>query len=245
MQRIFSCVLRLIVKHQDDAKTIRLRGSLVTLDPQGWDADMDVTIDTGLGTGSRERDLSMLQGIAAKQEQYIMQSGDPYNEICNIGHLFATYRKMAEAANIKNPESYFPVITQDQVTQMRQQRAEAAQNQPPDPALQVEQAKLQIQQMNNEAKLAMDQQKAVAQGELQRQKQEGALALQAAVAEAKMQLDRERQESELAFREREAALNARLKQEEMRLEAFLTEQANLMKLSFSRSADTNINGGGV
>lgn len=197
MQRIFSCVLRLIVKHQDDAKTIRLRGSLVAIDPQGWDADMDVTIDTGLGTGSRERDLSMLQGIAAKQEQYIMQSGDPYNDICNIGHLFATYRKMAEAANIKNPESYFPVITQDQVTQMRQQRAQAAQNQPQDPKLIEIDRKYALEEQKMNAQLAMQQARDRQELELQTAKSIREVQLEIALAKIKAESDQEKEAAQM------------------------------------------------
>ena len=143
LKRFFSCCLKLITKYQDRPRTIRLRGEWVAMDPRGWDADMDVTVNVGLGTGTRDRDIAMLMGVRNAQKEYVGIFG-PFNEFCNIGHISDTDRKMAEAAGLSNPDSYFPNISQEKIAEMR---AQSAQKQPPpDPRMMEMQAKLQLQQ---------------------------------------------------------------------------------------------------
>jgi hypothetical protein len=60
---VFKQILKLIVKHQDRPRTIRLRDTWVEMDPRSWNANMDATINIGLGTGSRDRDMAMLNQI--------------------------------------------------------------------------------------------------------------------------------------------------------------------------------------
>ena len=43
-RRVFRQMLRLIVKHQDRSRVIRLRDRWVEMDPRHWNANMDVTI---------------------------------------------------------------------------------------------------------------------------------------------------------------------------------------------------------
>jgi hypothetical protein len=52
--------LKLIIQHQDQPRTVRLRGKWVEFDPRTWNVDMDATVNTGLGAGTRERDMMMM-----------------------------------------------------------------------------------------------------------------------------------------------------------------------------------------
>lgn len=235
MQRIFKCILRLIVKHQDEAKYL---GNDIEISPQGWDPDMRVTINVGLGTGSRERDLAMLQMVAAKQEQAIAQFG-PYNEKLNVGHLMDTYQKIAEAAGLRNADAFFPTITQEEVAKMREQQAQSQQGQQ-DPRIAVEQAKLQAQQQRDAAQMQMDREQAEFDARLSQQKADAEIALKERIAQMDAMLEQKKLEMEIRHKEQLALLNSRLAEQEMQLEARLTEQANIMKLNFSRSADVNI-----
>jgi hypothetical protein len=166
LKRLFKCLLRLFVENQRQARTLRLRNQWVQIDPRGWDADMDCTINVGLGAGSRDKDLAMLQGVAMKQEMGIQAMGDPFNPILNVGHVLNTYRKMAEASQLKNVDQYFPEITQEQVAQIAQQRA---QNPPPNPEAMKAQAQMQIEQMKIQANQQMEQMKAQIQAEMNQQ----------------------------------------------------------------------------
>jgi hypothetical protein len=153
LKRLFKCLLRLLVENQRVPKMIKLRNQWVKMDPKGWNADMDCTINVGLGAGSRDRDLATLQAVAAKQELFVQALG-PYNPICNVGHLSETYRKLAEASMLKNPEAYFPEIGQQQVQQMAQQAAQA-----PNPEAAKAQAQAQVEQMKLHANMQMAQAK--------------------------------------------------------------------------------------
>jgi hypothetical protein len=42
-------LLKLVVANQDAPRMIRLRNEFVEMDPRGWNANMDVTVNTGLG----------------------------------------------------------------------------------------------------------------------------------------------------------------------------------------------------
>jgi hypothetical protein len=240
LKRAFRCFLRLIVKHQDDAKMIRLRGKLVNLDPRAWDADMHVTINTGLGTGARDKDAQMLGMIAGKQEMLIAQFG-PFNDKLNIGHLMMTYQKMAEAVGVKNADAFFPTITQEDVAQIRQQQEQqAGQQGQQNPQLMAEQARIQAMQARDTAKAELDRQKAMEKAQLDREKASANLDLQRQKAELSAQLERERMALQAQNKEFLAQLDARLKEREMMLEMQLTQQANEMKMMFTRSADVNL-----
>ena len=120
LKRFFKCLLRLVVKNQDKPRTVRLRKQQwVAVDPRPWNVDMDVEINTGLGTGSRDRDLQTLNGVATKQEQVVLRLG-PSNPLLGLDKLFVTYRKMAEAAGLRNAEAYFPEIDPQQLAQFAQ-----------------------------------------------------------------------------------------------------------------------------
>lgn len=226
IRRLYQRCLRLITKNQDRAKTIRLRGKLTAIDPSGWNADMDVSVNTGLGTGSRDRDLAMLQGIASKQEMLLQQFG-PFNEDLNIGHLMETYQKMAEASGIRNAESFFPSIEPERVAELREQSKPKGDQ--PNPQMMAMQAQMEIEKEKASARLQLDQAKAEAQMALQRQKQESELALERDKAAMQLQFKRELQEAQLAARERESALSFQLKQRELEMEAQLTREANFMR----------------
>lgn len=150
LKRVFSKILKLVVKHQDRARTVRLRDGWVTVDPRAWNANMDVTINTGLGSGSRERDLTMLMGIAQKQEAIIMQMG-PTNPVLGIDKLFDTYRLMTEAAGLKPADRFFPEIPPETMQQMAEMASKKV-----DPKVQAAQMQMQADAQSAQFKAQTD-----------------------------------------------------------------------------------------
>ncbi len=254
LKRFFSCCLKLITKYQDRPRTIRLRGEWVAMDPRGWDADMDVTVNVGLGTGTRDRDIAMLMGVRNAQKEYVGIFG-PFNEFCNIGHISDTDRKMAEAAGLSNPGSYFPNISQEKIAEMRAQSAQKPP--PPDPRMMEMQAKLQLQQAELKADIERKNMEAASDARLAQEK--ALIDLNAARERSAMQMqaDRERGQQEIQLMREKAAAQieldreiavqkASLKREEMLLEAQLTREANAMQMiQRPPVADTNITAPGV
>jgi hypothetical protein len=52
IKRMMRGILRLVCRHQDQPRMVRLRGKWVEADPRSWDADMDVIIHVALGRGT-------------------------------------------------------------------------------------------------------------------------------------------------------------------------------------------------
>lgn len=197
LKRLFRKVLRLVVANQDRPRTIRLRDEWVEFDPRAWNAEMDATVNIGLGTGSRERDLAMLSGIAARQEKIIETLG-PDNPVVTPSMYVGTLHKMVEASGLRNPEAYFARVSDEEFRKW--QVARPAQ---PDPKSAAEQAKIAAQ-------VEGDRQRIAAQIEGHRQK-----------ADADIRIARERMSSDAALEQDRLAQEFALRQREMELEAHL------------------------
>lgn len=49
IRRLFRGLLKMVVRHQDRPRMVRLRNQWVPIDPRDWDAEMDVMVNVGLG----------------------------------------------------------------------------------------------------------------------------------------------------------------------------------------------------
>ncbi len=140
----FRGILRTIIRHQDMKRTVRMRGEWVDFDPRHWNADMDCAVNTGLGAGTRERDLMVMQQVMALQEKFIASLG-PQNPFVKPDQVYNAVSKFIEAAGLRTTSLYFTEPDPEEVKAL----AEAAANQPtPDQIkaqaqIQIEQAKLQ------------------------------------------------------------------------------------------------------
>lgn len=151
-KKVFRKIMRLLIKHQDTEKTIRMQGEAVQIDPHSWNADMDVSINVGLGTGSRDRDLAMLQQVLGNQAMLAERAAmlSPAKALDMLPYIMTTLMKQAEAAGIRSPELFYPKITPDEIEQGKKQ-IEAASGQP-DPKVQLEMAKIEANRENEKAK---------------------------------------------------------------------------------------------
>jgi hypothetical protein len=157
-RRVFRQVLKLIVKHQDRPRTIRLRDTWVEMDPRSWNANMDCTINIGLGTGSRDRDMAMLNTILNVQiamTDRLAQSGFVEEALEMVPKINMTASKLAESAGIKNPEQFYLDIKPERLAVMKQE----AKNRP-DPEMEKEKVKAQTQLQLGQQQAQLDQQKA-------------------------------------------------------------------------------------
>lgn len=265
LRRLFGCLLRLTIEHQDRERTIRLRGKWVDVDPGLWNPEMDVTVNVGLGAGNRARDLTMLQGIAQKQEAIVAQLVPRLglaNPIMGLPTLLATYRKMAEASGIRNADQFFPEVD-DQILQAVNQQM-SAQQQQPDPKLIAAQQKAQIDAALNQQKLAAQQQmnvqalqhkQALAEADLQadmrireadmanrmqldQQKSERQILEAQMKAEMAERVARVQAEAKIALESAKAEADMRLRERELALE-FRLKEAQMM-LDVNRQNATNL-----
>lgn len=209
---------------------IRLRDEWVEMDPRQWNAGMDAVINVGLGTGSRDRDMAMLNNILQTQIAFtdrFQASGMSTQAIDMIPRVVKTATKIAEAAGIRNAEAFYPEIKPEDMEQIKQQ-ADAAAKQPP-PEVQIAQQKMQAEMQVQQAKIAGEQQKS--QAELQLKQQEGAADLQ--LEQQKMQMEfalkREQLAAEIQLKREQLIAELALKREQMQAQNELQREAGLMK----------------
>ena len=191
-RRVFKQMLRLVIKHQDRPRTIRLRDEWVEMDPRVWNASMDCTINVGLGTGSRDRDMQMLNNILQIQmgmTQKYTEQGLLKQALDMLRRVMKTSQKLAESSGMKNPDEYFPTISPEDMQEMAQ-TIQQKMSQPPI-ELQLEQAKAQTQMQIEQAKLQADSQTKQADMQfaaaVEQQKSQAAVTREAAQMQADLQ----------------------------------------------------------
>jgi hypothetical protein len=108
MRKLFRGILNILTRYQDFQRIVRMDGRAQAVDPQAWAGftDMDVAVNTGLGTGARERDMMFL-GNVLKEQKEILQSLGPANPIVGLKQYVTALHKTAEAAGITNPQAFF------------------------------------------------------------------------------------------------------------------------------------------
>ncbi|WP_245487357.1 portal protein [Rhizobium leguminosarum] len=171
LKRVFRGLLRMVVKHQDKPRTVRLRNKWVTFDPREWNAEMDATVNTGLGAGTRERDMMMMTQVIGLQEKLLASLGAD-NPFVKPDNVYNAVSKFAESAGARSTELYFTKPDPEEI----KAKMEAAANQP-NPELQKVQAQAEAQKAKAtlDAQIKQEQNQVDAQLEAERINREFAL----------------------------------------------------------------------
>lgn len=184
MKRLFRGLLKMVIQNQDKERTVRLRGKWVDVNPTGWDADMDVVVNVGLGQSNRAEKIAGLTTIAAKQEEILKTLG-PDNALCDMGQYRATLGKILEQMGFKDTDTYLKEVTPQAIQQMQQAMA---QNKPQDPSVILAQAEMQKTMADiaiKKAELTLKEQEMRLSDDRERNKTELDAYLQAAEIQAK------------------------------------------------------------
>ena len=112
LRKLFTGVLKLVVENQDRARMVRLRNKFVPIDPRSWDSKMDVVVNVGVGDGTIEDRINILNQVASRQEMIITQQG-PSNPVVSIPQYTNTLTKMLQLAGIKDSQNYFNQLPAD------------------------------------------------------------------------------------------------------------------------------------
>lgn len=190
LRRFFLGMLKLIIKHQDVARTIRLRDQWVNFDPRQWNAMMDCTINVGLGAGTRERDLAVVANVFGLQEKMFAAFG-PDNPFVKPDNVWNTLSKMVQAAGLQSPEMFFTQPDPQEIAA----KLEAQKNQPSP-----EMMKVQAQQAEAQAKLQLEQQKLQGDMQIAREKMQAEFQLSREKMDAEFQLKREQMAAEAVLK---------------------------------------------
>jgi hypothetical protein len=112
LRKLFTGILKLVVENQDRERMVRLRNTFVPIDPRSWDAKMDVIVNVGVGDGTIEDRINILNQVAARQEMLIEKTG-PNNPVVSIPQYTNTLTKMLQLAGIKDSANYFNQLPVD------------------------------------------------------------------------------------------------------------------------------------
>ncbi len=227
LKPVFRGLLKLIIQHQDKPRTVRLRRQWVEFDPRSWDANMDVTVNTGLGAGTRERDMMMMQIIVGLQEK-VMAAFGPDNPLVKPEQLYNGIAKTVMAAGLKSPDLYFTKPDPQEV----QQKLQAAASKP-DPEQVKVQGQIQIEQVKGQVALQIADKKMQVDASKEQQQRDADLVvkqaeleketeariqeaqLKAATEANKLQLEREKIASAEKIEFEKIAVQVQLEREKM------------------------------
>ena len=165
MKRLFKLMLDLYVKNTDKEDVMRLNGEFVPVDPRAWSADMDLSVNVGLGTGRENERAAALQ-LAFGIQQQLYQTYGPQNGVVTLTQIRNTLADMLALGGIRNIDRHFmpmsPEIEQQMMAQAQQQQqmmAQMSQQQDPTQAImQAEAMKTQTNAQIDMAKMQMDNQ---------------------------------------------------------------------------------------
>ena len=190
LRRLFKGVLKLVIQHQDKPRMIKLRDNPVTFNPRSWDANMDASVNIGLGAGTRERDMVAMQMVVQAQEKVLLGLG-PDNPLVKPDQVYNGLAKLAQAAGIKNVSAYFTKPDPAEV----QAKMQAAANKP-DPEMMKVEAQKEIEAAKLQAQTALEQQRLQADTQRMAVEAEKSAMTEQAQMEADLQVkaaDRENQ----------------------------------------------------
>jgi hypothetical protein len=162
VKELFSLLHATIRKHGQEAQTVRLRNNWVSVDPRDWKARNDMTINVGLGSGSKAQQFAQMMALANIQKE--MLAGGKVN-LVGDQELFNTASEISKLMGHKNADKFFndPSAKDPQTGQPLHPPAPP----PPNPEaikaqtqLQIEQAKGQLEQQKMQAKTQADTEKA-------------------------------------------------------------------------------------
>jgi hypothetical protein len=104
---LFKRIFELTVKYQDKERIIQLNNQFVPVRPTEWKNRYNISITVGLGSGSKEQQLVILNSILEKQLQAFQLQGGKEYPMVSLKNIYNTLAKMIENAGLKNVENYF------------------------------------------------------------------------------------------------------------------------------------------
>jgi len=102
---MFLHIHELVQKHQQKEEIVKLNGQWVPVHPAEWKHRRNMTVNIGLGIGTREQNLLHLEAIRGIQAQMIEAGG--LNFTVTAKNVYNTAAEYVKNANYKIPEVFF------------------------------------------------------------------------------------------------------------------------------------------
>ena len=138
-------MFELVCKYQQKEKIVRIRGKYIPMRPYEWKDRINVTVQVGLGSGSKEQQLILTNAILQRQMEAIQLQQNVYGPMVNLRNVYNSLKKLVENAGLNSIEPFFmdPDVGASQMPQL-----------PPKPPTEFEKVTLaQVQGENSRAQL--------------------------------------------------------------------------------------------
>jgi hypothetical protein len=128
IKHLMKGLLHLVCKYQNEPRALAINGKPMNIDPREWDNLYNVNINVGLGNGTGDEKVAMLQMVLAKQEQILQQYGLA-NPLVNLKQYRETLAKFINASGYKDDAQFLNEIDDAKLQQVMQ--ADAQQDKTP------------------------------------------------------------------------------------------------------------------
>ena len=215
VKNLMKGILHLVCKYQNEPRAMAINGKPMNIDPREWDNMYNVNINVGLGNGTGDEKIAMLQMILSKQEQMLQQYGLS-NPLVDLKQYRQTLAKFINASGYRDDAQFIKEI--DDATMQQVMEADSKQDKT---APEVKAAQAIAKAETDKAAMKQQTDQAAQQLKMQElqmkmQIQEQELALQAKEQELKaakdmldIQTERQKMEADIQLRE----IDLKLKEE--------------------------------
>jgi len=118
---LFKRIFELTCKYQDKERVVELNNQFIPVKPTEWKNRYNISITVGLGTGSNDQQIVMLNNILERQLQAFQLQGGQEYPMVSLKNIYNSLAKIIENAGLKNVETYF--VNPDMGKQMVQPKA--------------------------------------------------------------------------------------------------------------------------
>lgn len=101
---LFMLLHATIRKNDRESNTVRLRNKWVTVDPRNWKTRTDMTINVGLGSGSKLEQRAAIGQVLAAQKEAMLA---PQLGLVKPKNIYNSLKKLVELSGLKSADAYF------------------------------------------------------------------------------------------------------------------------------------------
>jgi soluble cytochrome b562 len=218
---LFRLILRLCSQYQSKQDVVKLRGNWVPVSPREWRNGFNLTINVGLGTGSKDQQVQHLMMLSQQQAMGLqVGTATPVN-------VYEAQKELAKALGFKSGDKFF--------TDPRQMPPRP-QNNPAEIQAKVEQMKAQLKaqtdQQSKAAELQLERERMAMQAQVDRNRQEA----EAQQQQLKMSMERELEQFKIQAQMQLEQFKASLEQDTALKVVHMNNEAKLIQAQMQAKA---------
>ena len=121
MKRLFKLIANCIISNADCEEIIRLNNEFVAVDPRSWNADADMIVNVGIGTGRGSQKAAVLRETLQMQMSVWQQYGVE-NGLVTMTNVRNTLTDLLASVGLRNSDRYYLPVTMDSEKELIQEK---------------------------------------------------------------------------------------------------------------------------